>query len=309
MSGSHHDHSAHDHGHHHGHGHAHTHNASTRTLGRAFVLIAGFTGIEFAGGLLANSLTLIADAGHMLLDATALGLAWYAARIANRSDDQHMSYGYHRFQVLAAFVNGLTLAALVLWILVEAIGRMGTPEVMDPIPALVIATLGLIVNLVAWRMLHAGGDDMNVRAAALHVLGDLLGSAAAIIAALTVWFSGWPYADPLLAAVIALVLGRGAWQVLRDSTHILLEAVPHGVDLHEIRAALMSGVPGVLEVHHVHAWSLTSDRKLVTLHANIEETIDVAGATASMKKILLDRFGIDHSTIQVELGPCPDRPG
>lgn len=248
----------------------------------------------------------------MLLDATALGLAWYAARIANRGDDHTMSYGYHRFQVLAAFVNGLTLAALTLWIMIEAIGRLQTPETMDPLPALTIAVIGLFVNIIAWRLLHSGhGEhaDMNVRAAALHVLGDMLGSVAAIVAALTVWFSGWPWADPLLAAMIAVVLGRGAWRVLKESTHILLEGVPHGVDVTEIRSALMAGVPGVLEIHHVHAWSLTAEKPLVTLHANLEESIDVAGATSSMKKILFDRFGIDHSTIQVELGPCPDRHG
>ncbi len=315
MSHPHHDHD-HDHSHDHGHGPGeHNHPApdhSAKTLGRAFFLIAGFTGVEFIGGLMANSLTLIADAGHMLLDATALGLAWYAARLAQRSGDATMSYGYHRLQVLAAFVNGLTLAALVIWIVFEAAGRLQTPEVMDPIPTLIIATLGLGVNIIAWRLLHSGHDhgnhdNLNVRAAAMHVLGDLLGSAAAIIAALTVWFSGWQYADPLLAAVIAIVLGRGAWRVLRESAHILLEGVPQGVDVREIRSALMTGVPGVLEVHHVHAWSLTAQKPLVTLHANVQESTDVSGATSLMKKILLDRFGIDHSTIQVELGPCPDR--
>jgi cobalt-zinc-cadmium efflux system protein len=222
-----------------------------------------------------------------------------------------MSYGYHRFQVLAAVVNGLTLVALVLWILIEAIGRLAAPEPMDPFPALVIAGIGLVVNIIAWRLLHHTHDNahnnMNVRAAAMHVLGDMMGSAAAIIAAATVWFTGWLYADPLLALVIAIVLGRGAWRVLRDSAHILLEGVPSGVDVREIRSALMAGVPGVLEVHHVHAWSLTAEKPLVTLHANIDEHIDVAGATSSMKKILLERFGIDHSTIQIEPGPCPDQ--
>lgn len=302
----------HPHDHHHGaHGEgSHDHalrDRSETVLGRAFLLIAGFTGVEFIGGMFANSLTLIADAGHMLLDATALGLAWYAARLSRRRVDAKMSYGYHRLQELAAFVNGLTLMALVAWILIEAVHRLKSPETMDPLPALVIASIGLVVNLIAWRLLHGDHHSLNVRAAAMHVLGDLLGSAAAIIAALTVWFSGSTWADPLLAAVIALILARGAWRVLRESAHILLEGVPHDVDLREIRSALMTGVPGVLEVHHVHAWSLTAQKPLVTLHANVRDDTDVAGATASMKKILLDRFGIDHSTIQVELGPCPDR--
>lgn len=307
MTHPHHDHDHdHDGNHREGHSHHRPHDG-TRSLGFAFLLIAGFTGVEFIGGLIANSLTLIADAGHMLLDATALGLAWYAARLAQRRGDSTMSYGYHRFQVLAAFVNGLTLIVLVVWILIEALGRLGAPEKMVPLPALVIASIGLVVNIIAWRLLHQSHDNMNVRAAAMHVLGDMLGSAAAIIAAATVWFTGWPYADPLLAVVIAIVLGRGSWQVLRDSAHILLEGVPSGVDVREIRAALMAGVPGVLEVHHIHAWSLTAEKPLVTLHANIDEHIDVAGATSSMKKILLERFGIDHSTIQIEPGPCPDQ--
>ncbi|MCP5180797.1 MAG: cation transporter [Pseudomonadales bacterium] len=299
----------HDHDHHHDHT-RHDHvpaGASERMLRQAFVLIASFMAVEFVGGWLANSLTLLADAGHMFLDATALGLAWYAARLAQREDNNRLSYGYHRFKVLAAFVNGLTLAALVVWILIEAATRLGQPEPMAAIPTLVIAALGLAVNVAAYRLLHAGQHDMNVRAAAIHVLGDLLGSAAAIMAALIVYTTGWLYADPLLALAIALLLGRGAWRVIADSAHILLEGVPEGMNLHEIRHALLESVPGLREVHHVHAWSLTSERPLVTLHAHVETDVDVSSTTSCIKQVLLDRFGIDHSTIQVEQGPCPDR--
>ena len=309
---------AHQHPHHHSHGqadphhdhdgHQHAAHASEPLLGRAFALIAAFTAVEFAGGLFTNSLTLLADAGHMLLDATALGLAWYAARLSRRNDNHRLSYGYHRFQVLAAFVNGLTLAALAFWILLEAGKRIGAPEPMAALPTLVIAVLGLVVNVIAFRMLHGHENNMNVRAAALHVIGDMLGSAAAIIAAAVVYFTGWLYADPMLAVLIALVLARGAWQVIRDSAHILLEGVPTGVNVREIREALMASVPGVLEIHHVHAWSLTPEKPLLTLHANIDRGIDVGGAISRMKQVLLDRFGIDHSTIQVEHGPCPDHP-
>ena len=262
--------------------------------------------VEFVGGWLTNSLTLMADAGHMLLDATALGLAWYAARLSGRSDNHQLSYGYHRFQVLAAFVNGLTLAALVFWIVLEAIHRLGTPEPMVVLPTLVIASIGLLVNIAAYKMLHRTESNMNVRAAAIHVIGDMLGSAAAIIAATTVYFTGWLYADPLLAVIIALVLARGAWRIIRDSAHILLEGVPTGVNVRDIRDALVTSVPGVLEVHHVHAWSLTPEKPLLTLHANLAPEADVSGATSLMKKVLQDRFGINHSTIQVEHGPCPD---
>lgn len=285
--------------------HAH-HHGSEATLKRAFVLIAGFMIVEAVGGWLANSLTLIADAGHMFLDATALGLAWYAAHLSHNGQNQALSYGYHRAQVLAAFVNGLTLAALVLFILWEAVQRLQNPEPMQAIPALTIAVLGLVVNIVAFYMLHSGEQNMNVRAAMLHVIGDMLGSAAAIVAALTVYLTGWLYADPLLAGIIALVLGRGAYRVLKESGHILLEGVPADVDIAEIRATLEAGVPGVRQVHHVHAWSLTPEKPLLTLHASVDENVDIGGATTQIKDILKRRFGIDHSTIQVEPGHCPD---
>ncbi|TNF88987.1 MAG: cation transporter [Gammaproteobacteria bacterium] len=290
-----------------GHDHHHTHTRDNEAIvGRAFVLIAGFMVVEVIGGLLANSLTLLADAGHMFLDATALGLSWYALRLSKRSNDHKLSYGYHRFQVLAAFINGLTLMGLVVWILVEAYGRLRAPEGMLALPALAVAAVGMVVNLIAFRWLHGAEDNATVRSAALHVIGDLLGSAAAIIAALTVYLTGWLYADPLLAIVIVVILGRGAWRVLKESAHILLEGVPHGINLKEIAETLAARVPGVIEVHHVHAWALTSEKPLVTLHASVDEGTELAGVVSHMKVVLNDDFGIDHSTIQVEHGPCPD---
>jgi cobalt-zinc-cadmium efflux system protein len=262
--------------------------------------------VEIAGGLFANSLTLLADAGHMFLDASALGFSWYALRLSGRGHDHNLSYGYHRYQVLATFINGLTLFALMAWILVEAWQRLQEPEGMLPLPALTVAVAGLLVNIVAFRWLHHGNDNATVRSAALHVIGDMLGSAAAIIAALTVYLTGWLYADPLLAIVIVAILGRGAWRLVRDSTHILLEGVPEDLDLHKIRDTLSARVPGVLEVHHLHAWALTAERPLLTLHARVEEGIDLGGVVTHIKSVLTEDFGIDHSTIQVEHGPCPD---
>lgn len=296
---------AHDHSHNHAHGHDHSHLTEKR-LGQAFFLIAGFMLVEAIGGVLTNSLTLLADAGHMFLDATALGLAWYAVRLSRRDGDDTLSYGYHRYQVLAAFVNALTLIALVVWIVIEALQRLNSPEGMVPIPALIIASIGFVVNLVAFRMLHGSEDNANVRAAVLHVLGDLLGSAAAIIAAAAVYFGGWTYADPILALVIAVILMRGAISVLKDSANILLEGVPDGVDLESIRAKLTAAVPGVTGIHHVHAWGLTAERPLVTLHADVTEGHDIALVTAQLKSVLSKDFGIDHSTIQVEQGVCLD---
>lgn len=299
----------HDHHHNHAHDHHHSHaGVSEGLLLRAFVLIAGFMGIELVAGILTGSLVLIADAGHMFLDATALGLAWYSLRLARREQDAQLSYGYHRYQVLAAFVNGLTLIALVIWILIEAIERLAQPQTILPIPMLIVAVLGFAVNVLAFYWLHDRNDNAAVRSAMLHVMGDLLGSVAAIASALFVYFLGWQYADPLLALVIAVILLRGAWRVLRESGNILLEGVPQGIDLEEIRSTLANKVQDVLEVHHVHAWALTAERPLLTLHANVAPEADVPGVIAALKRVLDDDFGIDHSTIQIEHGDCPDHP-
>lgn len=289
---------------HHHHHRDHDDAASNRLL-HAFILITVFVGVEVVGGLLANSLALLADAGHMALDSVALGLAAYAAYLSRRAQNDRLSYGYHRYQVLAAALNALLLIALTAWIVIEAIGRLREPETMLPIPALIIATIGFVVNLIAFRWLHGSSDNMNVRAAALHVLGDLLGSVAAMTAALCVWLWGWSWADPILAFVIAGILIRGAIAVLRDASHILLEGVPSGVDIEAIKAGLGS-VASVHQIHHVHAWSLTPDMPMVTLHATVDSDADGQLVLTELKTRLADAFGIEHSTIQVEPGPCPD---
>ncbi len=276
-----------------------------RLLRNALVIIVLFMLAEAAGGLLANSLTLLADAAHMLLDASALGISWFAARLSRREPDERMSYGYQRSQVLAAFVNGMTLVVLIVWILFEAISRLREAEPMLPVPVLVIGTLGLAVNIVVYRMLHRS-QNLNVRSAALHVLGDLLGSVAAIVAAVIVLVFDWVYADPLLAVGIAAILSRGAWRVLRESGHILLQGTPPGINVVDIRAALAAGVAGLRDVHAVHVWSLTSNTPVMTLHANLVDGTDLHTAIGDIKSVLLDRFGIHHCTIQVERGDCPD---
>lgn len=292
----------------HGGGHHHHHvQSSESVLLRAFVLIASFMGVEIVAGILTNSLVLIADAGHMFLDAAALGFAWFSLRLSRRAEDAKLSYGYHRYQVLAAFVNALTLLALVGWILFEAIERLRNPPGLLPLPMLIVAVLGLIVNLIAFYWLHGREDDnAAVRSALLHVLGDLLGSVAAIASAAIVFWTGWSYADPLLALIVAAILLRGAWRVLRESSNILLEGVPQGLDLNEVRRVLCSEADGVLAVHHLHAWALTAERPLLTLHADIERDRDPAAVIAALKRLLLEHFGIDHSTIQIEYGDCLD---
>ena len=288
---------------------AHSHHHSDgdiSALRKACLLITTFMLVELVVGLWANALVLVADAGHMFLDATALGLAWWAAHLSKRGFDQQLSYGYHRFQVLAAFVNGLTLVALIIWITVEAVQRLINPEAMNPWPTLIVATLGFIVNLIAFRLLHDTSGNTNIRSAALHVLGDLLGSVAAMVAAIVVMTLGWLYADPVLTLAIVVILSRGAYGVLKESAHILLEGVPAGVNLAQIKTTLTEEIDGVDGVHHVHAWGLTAEKPLLTLHALIPESAQVQIVVSDIKQLLKERFDIEHSTIQVELGPCPD---
>ncbi len=265
--------------------------------------------IEIIAGVMTNALVLIADAGHMFLDAVALGLAWWSAAMSQKGDDDKLSYGYHRLQVLAAFINGLTLVILVIWITAESLMRLASPEPILPLPTLVVGLIGLAVNLTAYHWLHGSHDNLNVKSAALHVLGDLLGSVAAIIASLIVFFFGWFYADPILTLLIAFILLRGAFGVLKDSVLILLEGVPPGVNIDEIKKKLTEQCLSVVDVHHVHAWSLTSNRPMVTLHAQIIDNDEAASTIESIKAILKNEFQVDHSTIQIEFEECPDGQG
>ena len=302
-----HDHAHHDHAH-----HGHAHHAPARHDGerRVFwvlLLTAAFMAIEAVGGWLAGSLALIADAGHMLSDAAALALAWVAFRVARRPHDEKRSYGYHRFQILAAFVNGLVLFAIAAWILVEAVGRLRAPVPVLAGPMLAIAVAGLAVNVVSFLVLRAGDRrNLNVSAALLHVLGDLLGSVGAIVAAIVILATGWTPIDPILSVFVSLLILRGAWDVTRRAGHVLMEGAPEGFDDRTLKADLRAAVPGVLDVHHVHAWMLTSERPMVTLHVQLTPAADHAVALAAIKLRLKERFGISHSTVQIESAECVD---
>jgi cobalt-zinc-cadmium efflux system protein len=299
----------HDHAH---HGHPHAHDAPSgndgeRRLSWVLVLTAGFMVVEAVGGWLAGSLALIADAGHMLSDTAALALAWAAFRVARRPHDEKRSYGYHRFQILAAFVNGLALFAIAAWIVFEAVGRLRAPAPVLGTPMLVIAVLGLAVNLIALAMLRTGDRrNLNVRAALLHVLGDLLGSAGAIVAAVVILATGWTPIDPILSVALSLLILRGAWDVTRRAGHVLMEGAPEGFDDAAVKADLRAAVPGVVDVHHVHAWMLTAERPMVTLHVQLAPSTDPATALAAIKTRLKERFGIAHSTVQIESAECVD---
>ncbi len=293
----------HDHSQHH---HHHEHGAETRLLW-AMLLTGGFMIAEVVGGVMSGSLALLADAGHMLTDSASLGLAWAAARTARRPADDLRTYGYHRAQVLAALINGVAFIAIVIWIAIEAVQRLMQPVHILGGMMLVVAGLGLLVNIGAFFLLHGGdGENLNVQGAVLHVLGDLLGSGAAIVAAVVILFTGWSPIDPLLSILVAALILRSAWMLVRKSSHILLEGTPEDLDLDHLRNALRDAVPEVRDVHHVHVWSLTPQRPLLTMHVEVGTDVDQTQVLSQIKIVLARRFGIDHSTVQIECGPCVD---
>jgi len=271
------------------------------------LLTAGFMVVEILGGIFSGSLALLADAGHMLTDTASLFIAWMATRMALRPADTLRSYGYQRIQILAAFINGMAFIAIVIWILVEAVHRFMEPVQVHGRLMIIVASLGLLVNLVAFWLLH-GGDrhDLNLRAAVLHVLGDLLGSAATIIAAGVILMTGWMPVDPLLSVLVALLILRSAWAVVRHAGHILLEGTPEDLDALNIKEALKEEIPAVEDVHHIHIWSLTPSYPLLTLHVNIKQGSDYLDTLQAIKQVLVRRFKIEHSTVQLEQDRCID---
>ncbi len=273
----------------------------------ALLLTGGFMLVEVVGGLLTGSLALIADAGHMLTDTAALAFAWMAFRVARRPNDARRTYGYHRFQVLAAFVNGVTLVAVVGWIMIEAVRRLFAPVEVLAGPMLAIAAIGLLVNLTVLWILR-GGDraNLNIQGAAVHVLGDLLGSAAAIMAAAIILWTGWMPIDPLLSVLVALLVLRSAWFIVRRSSHILLEGAPDWLDVEALRRDLVAAVPQVDNIHHVHAWMLTDERPLMTLHATLRPDTDNHAALLAIRGFLEQHYGVGHATIQIEPRGCPE---
>lgn len=288
------------HGHDHGHGHDHA-PASEKRLLIVLVLTATFMLVEVLGGILTGSLALLADAGHMLTDAGALALAFVAVRLARRPADSARSYGWHRARTLAAFVNAIGLIVISVWIAIEAVMRLVSPEAIVAWPMLWVAAAGLVVNLIGLGLLHHGHEhDLNMRAAWLHVAADLLGSIATMAAAGAILAFGWTWADPVVSAVLSLLILWGAVPLVRSTGHILLEGAPPGIDEATLKPALTEAVPGLADIHHVHAWSLTPDRKLVTLHAVVEPGHDPQAVLRKLKSVLADRFGIGHATIQIE---------
>lgn len=303
----------HGHAHTHEHGSAHHHHhapevteGNARAVGFAAILTGLFMLAEVAGGLVSGSLALLADAGHMLTDFGALAMSWLGFRLARRPADWRRTYGFDRFSVLVAFVNGLALfviAAIICW---EAFERLAAPAPVTGSVMLMVAAGGLLVNLIALKLL-AGGDrhNLNIRAASLHVMGDLLGSVAAIGAALIIMATGWTPIDPILSILVALIILRGALQVTRESAHILLEGAPEGLEANRVASDLTGHVADVMEVHHVHAWSISQRRPMLTLHARVTPGADHAAVRAGIRRRLEQEFEAEHVTIEVEEGVAP----
>jgi cobalt-zinc-cadmium efflux system protein len=301
----------HAHRHDHTHHHEHTYESGVHSRERKLLFALALTAVmmvaEAVGGWWAGSLALLADAGHMLVDATALLLALFAARMARRPADARRTYGYGRMEVLAGFVNALTQFVLVGLIAYEAIERFFKPVQILSGVMLGVAVIGLLVNLVVLRSLHGHEhDDVNIGAASLHVMGDLLGSIGAVLAALVVRWLGWNWADPALSLLVSLLILYSAWQLLRRSTHILLEGVPEGMDTSEVENALRSADASIRDVHHLHIWQLASGSRMATLHLDLHDRNDGARALAAVNRTLLERFGIRHATVQIDPGHCPD---
>ena len=291
---------AHDHDH--GHVHNHAKDASEHRLRRALVLLFLFTLIEAAGGFWANSIALLAEATHMLADCVSLLLGIIAIRFGQRIASADRTYGNRRYQTLAAYTNGLTLLALTIWVVGEAVSRLITPHRVDGTIMLGVAIVGGIANIATYLVL-SGASSLNERSARTHVLSDVLGSAAAIVAACMIIALGWVVADPLLSIAVSLLILRSGWLLTRDSAHVLLEGAPAHFDAARVEKDLKA-LPGVSDIHHLHAWSLTGEAPIVTLHAQLFENVDRQQTLAVILERLASQFGVEHATVQIEEGDC-----
>jgi cobalt-zinc-cadmium efflux system protein len=264
------------------------------------VITALFMIAEVAGGLLSGSLALLADSGHMFTDVAALALSLFAMRIAQRPPNPKRTFGYVRLEILAALVNGATLLLIAGMIVIEAWQRLRDPVAIDASIMLGVATLGLVVNIIGAGLLHSHAhDNLNVRGAYLHVLGDLLGSVGAIVAGVIVLTTGWTPADSIISVVIALLILFSAWKLVREATDVLLESVPSHIDLEQVLEAL-TDIEGLDEVHDVHVWTLTSGFVAISAHGVIDDPTDHSRVLNEVRELVAG-YGIDHVTFQIEM--------
>jgi len=296
-----HDHAGHSHS---GHSHNHAGGANSKMLGIALALTGTFLIVELVGAYLFNSLALLSDAAHMFTDAAALAIALAAVKIGQRPADESRTFGYRRFEILAAAFNALLLFAVAAFVLWEGISRLMVAQPVESGGMLVIAVAGLVVNLIAMRLLSAGKDQsLNVKGAYLEVWADMLGSAGVVGAALIIMATGWTWVDAIVAIAIGLWVLPRTWTLLKDTTQILLEGVPAHLKLADIRAA-MAGAPGVASVHDLHVWSMSSNDVSLSAHVVLTEGAEAETVRRSVAAILHDRFKIEHATIQTEREAC-----
>jgi cobalt-zinc-cadmium efflux system protein len=258
--------------------------------------------LEFAGGLLTKSLALLSDSGHMLSDAGALALSLIAMRFAAKPPSSKNTYGYHRFEILAALLNGVTLFVIAGFIIAEAVERFRNPPEVASGSMMIIAAIGLLANLLsAWFLMRKGDvkDNLNVRSAYLHVLGDALGSVGAIVAGLLMLLFSWYVADPIISVLVALLILKSAWGVIASTVHILMEGAPPSIDQAKLRAALLH-LPGVQDVHDIHVWTITSGMDAMSCHLLVREEAAEQTVLQAAVTMLAETFGIEHATVQIE---------
>lgn len=288
----------------HNHGHDHSHGANKKTLMISFIIITGYMIVEAVGGFMTNSLALLSDAGHMLSDAISLGIALLAFSLGEKSSNYSKTYGYKRFEILAAVLNGVTLVLIAIYIFYEAIQRFQNPPDVASTGMLIIATIGLLINiLVAWIMMRGGDveENLNMRGAYLHVISDMLGSIGAIIAALLIMFFGWGWADPLASVIVAALVLRSGYYVTKSGLHVLMEGTPQNVDVDDVVQTIQN-TKGIQGVHDLHIWSITSGLNALSCHAVVDDQMSIAESERLLHQIEhdLEHKNIHHMTIQLE---------
>ncbi|KAA0957397.1 cation transporter [Planococcus sp. ANT_H30] len=288
-------------------GHDHDHFETVRSgnkkaLSIALIITAGIMLLESFGGLFTNSLALIADSGHMLSDTVSLVLSLSAIWFAGRAASANKTYGYYRFEILTAFINGITLFVMAGFIIYEAVQRLYEPAEVQGGWMLVIASIGLAANVLSAWVLNRGADvqgNLNMKSAYMHIIGDALGSVGAIVAGMLILLFDWTIADPLISVAVALLILRSAWGILQNSIHILMEGTPETIDTQQVRERLLE-IEGVLDVHDLHVWTITSGMDLFTCHIDVDVNIQEQKVLQEALKLVYDVCGIEHATIQIE---------
>lgn len=289
--------------HNHNQHHDHAHGANKKALTISLILIASFMIVEIIGGVLTNSLALLSDAGHMLSDAISLAVALAAFKMGEKAADSARTFGYRRFEILAAVFNGVTLIVITVFIVVEAAGRFVNPPEVATTGMLIIAALGLIINIIVAKILMSGDthDNLNMKGALLHVFGDLLGSVAAIVAALSIMFFGWGFMDPLASVIVAILIAVSAFRILRQSLNVLMEGVPENIDVDTVINTI-NNIEGVEDAHHLHVWSISSGMNAMSIHVVVNGTLNVHETQKIIHRIdeKMKHENIEHVTVQVE---------